>query len=42
MAELDQLKAGLNVLSVCNEMEKNPDHFLDFFTRKNQKLSAGK
>ena len=42
MAELDQLKAGLNVLGVCNKMEKNPDHFLEFFTRKNQKLSAGK
>ena len=42
MAELGQLKAGVNVLSVCNEMEKNPDHFLDFFTRKDQKLSAGK
>ena len=42
MAELDQLKAGLNVLGVYNEMEKNPDHFLEFFTRKDQKLSAGK
>ena len=42
MAELDQLKAGLNVLGICEEMERNPNHFVDFFTRKDQKLSAGK
>ena len=42
MAELDQLKAGLNVLGVGNEMEKNPGHFVDFFTRKDHKLSADK
>ena len=42
MAELDQLKAGLNVLGVYDEMTKNPDAFLYFFTKKDQKLSAGK
>ena len=42
MAELDQLKAGLNVLGVCKEMTKNPDAFLYFFTKRDQKLSAGK
>ena len=41
MAELDQLKASLNILGVCDEMERNPQHFVDFFTRKDQKLSAG-
>lgn len=41
MAELDQLKAGLNELGVCDEMKRNPNHFVDFFTRKDLKLSAG-
>ena len=41
MAELDQLKAGLNVLGVGDEMQRNPSHFVDFFTRKDQKVSAG-
>ena len=31
MAELDQLKTGLNVLGVCNEMKRNPDHFTEYF-----------
>ena len=42
MAELDQLKAGLNELGVCDEMKRNPNDFVDFFTRKDQKLTAGK
>ena len=43
MAELEQLKGGLNVLGVCNDMEKNPDHFVQFFTGRmdDTKLSAG-
>ena len=41
MAELDQIKAGLNELGICDQMKSNPSDFLDFFTRKEQKLSAG-
>jgi len=42
IAELDQLTAGLNVLGIADEMEKNPSIFRGFFTRKEVKLSAGK
>ena len=40
-AELDQLKAGLNVLGVCDEMKNNPGIFKDYFTVRVEKLSAG-
>ena len=32
LAELDQLKRGLNVLGVIDEMSESPDILLDFFT----------
>ena len=36
MGELGQLRRGLDVLGVCQEMDRNPDILLEFFT------SAGK
>jgi len=41
MAELDQLKAGLNELGIYDMMKSNPSVFFAYFTRKEQKLSAG-
>lgn len=42
LAELDQLKAGLNVLGVADELSKTPDLLVDFFTSVNvKKLTAG-
>ena len=42
LAELDQLKKGLNVLGMTDEMTKHPDVFFDFFTSINKKkLTAG-
>ena len=40
-AELDQLKSGLNVLGVSDEMKSNPQIFKDYFTMRVEKLSAG-
>ena len=39
-AELDQLKAGLNVLGVCDEMKNNPGIFKDYFTVRVEKLTV--
>ena len=42
LAELNQLKSGLNVLGVVDEMSKSPGLLLDFFTSVNHtKLTAG-
>ena len=42
LAELDQLKAGLNMLGVIDEITKSPDLLVDFFTSLNTKrLTAG-
>ena len=42
LAELDQLKRGLNVLGVIDEMSESPDILLDFFTAVNSvRLTAG-
>ena len=42
LAELNQLKNGLNVLGVVDEMSKSPGLLLDFFTSVNYvKLTAG-
>jgi len=41
MAELDQLKAGLNVLGLGDEMERCPDSFESFFVTADIKLTAG-
>ena len=42
LAELDQLKAGLNVLGIVDEITKSPDLLVDFFTSVNAKgLTAG-
>ena len=42
LAELDQLKEGLNVVGMTDEMTKHPDAFFDFFTYINRrKLTAG-
>lgn len=42
LAELDQVKAGLNVLGVADKLSKNPDLLMDFFTSINiKKLTAG-
>ena len=42
LAELDQLKEGLNVLGIIDEMMKNPDLLINFFTSVNAKnLTAG-
>ena len=35
LAELDQLKRGVNVLGVIDEMSESPDILLDFFTAVN-------
>ena len=32
IAELEQLREGLNVLGVCDEMARSPDTLLEFFT----------
>ena len=32
IAELEQLRGGLNVLGVCDEMARSPDTLLEFFT----------
>ena len=42
LAELEQLKKGLNVLGVVDAMAKNPDVFFKFFTSINKRrLTAG-
>ena len=42
LAELDQLKRGLNVLGVIDELSESPDILLDFFTAINRvRLTAG-
>jgi len=42
MAEWEQLRRGLNVLGLCDEMKKNPEALLDFFTSVNKRrLTAG-
>ena len=42
LAELDQLKRGLNVLGVIDELTESPDILLDFFTAVNRvRLTAG-
>jgi len=41
MAELDQLGAGLNELGIRDMMKRSPNDFDKYFTRKEQKLSAG-
>ena len=42
MAEWGQLRRGLNVLGVCDEMARNPDTLLGFFTSVCTKpLTAG-
>ena len=42
LAELNQLKSGLNILGVIDEMSKSPGLLLDFFTSVNHvKLTAG-
>ena len=42
LAELNQLKRGLNVLGVINELTESPDILLDFFTAVNRvRLTAG-
>lgn len=42
LAELNQLKSGLNVLRVVDEMSKSPGLLLDFFTSVNHvRLPAG-
>lgn len=42
LAELDQLKSGLNVLGVVDEISKFPEMLVDFFTSANRRrLTAG-
>ena len=42
IAELEQLKAGLNVLGVADKMKECPKMFEDYFTfNKSQNLTAG-
>ena len=41
MAELNQLGAGLNELGIRDMMRSSPNDFDKYFTRKEQKLSAG-
>ena len=42
LAELHQLKTGLNVLGVTDKITKSPDLLIDFFTSVNTKrLTAG-
>jgi len=42
MAEWEQLRRGLNVLELCDEIKKNPEALLDFFTSVNKRrLTAG-
>ena len=42
LAELDQMKSGLNILGVIDEISESPDMLLDYFTAVNRiKLTAG-
>ena len=40
-AELDQLKLGLNILGVADEMKRNGKKLHPYFTHNEQQISAG-
>ena len=40
-AELDQIKLGLNILGVADEMKRNSKIFISYFTRNELQISAG-